>query len=135
YSKRLGISELLLTPATVSFLNDLKSLVSFYDDDKTSFDRSPKRNRFHVIEVDARTGALGRELDFPATDDRARVLPVADGGFVVLAGTELTKFSEDFVSAGSYPTPPGGSPNEWDFWLMDVTPDGSQVVLYHRTGV
>jgi hypothetical protein len=134
FQKRLSVSEVLLTPPAVAFLNDEQVICSFYDDEKVGFDLSLTRNRFHVLEIDAHTGAFGRKLDFPSVDDRANAQPLANGSFVVLAGDKLQEFHKDFSPAFSYPTPIAGTNQRRDSWLMDVTPGGNQIALYHHLG-
>lgn len=130
YAKRLDVSPPLRASPSLSFLKDGRILVSFYDD-AAWFDPELERKRFHVLEVNPRTGAFGRELNFSSVDERARVLPVEDG-FAVLAGDTVTKFDADFVSVATYPTPRIGTAEHRDVWLMDATPDGGQIALYHR---
>jgi hypothetical protein len=134
FEKRLSVSEVLLTPPAVAFLNDEQIICSFYDDERVGFDLSLTRNRFHVLEIDAHTGAFGRKLDFPSVDDKAKALPLADGSFVVLAGDKLQEFHKDFTLAFSYPTPIAGANQLPDSWLMDIAPGGGEIALYHHLG-
>ena len=132
FQKRLTIQEVLLGPPFVSFLNESQIICSFYDREKVGFDPSIEQPIFHVLEIDVRTGAFGRKLDFQSVNDRSLAFPVADGGFVVLAGQELRKFSSSFVPGLTYPTPVGGTYRLPDYWLADVAPEGKEIILFNR---
>ncbi|MGB8262004.1 MAG: hypothetical protein WCE75_16715 [Terracidiphilus sp.] len=134
FYKRASILEVSLTPPSVGFLNDDQIICGFYDREEIGFDPSVKGYVFHVLAIDARTGRFGRELDFQSENDNSRALPVADGGFVVLAGQELKKFTSSFTPSLSYPTPIGGTYQLPDLWRMDVAPGGDRILLYHRHG-
>lgn len=91
-------------------------------------------NCFHVLEVYAHNGGLGRRLDFDAYDDDYRAMPVTDGGFVVLAGDELKKFNGQFVTTAVYPTARVQGGTYLDRWRVDVSPSGNSVLVYsHRS--
>jgi hypothetical protein len=135
FHKRMGVPEVSLKPPSVNFLGDAQIICGFYDDEKIGFNPSLSQRRYHVLEINAQSGAFGRKLDFQSLDDYSRALPVADGGFVVLAGTELKKFSSTFISGPSYPTPIESLNHNWILWLIDVAPSGQSLLLYrYRAG-
>jgi hypothetical protein len=132
FHKRTGVPEVSLNPPSVNFLNEAQILCDFYDEEKIGFNPSLTPRGYHVLEINAQSGAFGRKLDFQSLDDRSRALPVADGGFVVLAGAELKKFSSTFIPGPSYPTPIESLNHQPDIWLIDVAPSGRSLLLYHR---
>jgi hypothetical protein len=134
FQRRLSVSEVLLSPPSVNYLNDSQIICAFYDREKIGFDPSLTVPTFYVLEIDAHTGALGRKLSFRSIDDRSRALPVADGGFVVLAAQELEKFDSRFLPGQSLATSIGGTRQTPGIWLVDVTPGGTEVALYARRG-
>jgi hypothetical protein len=134
FQKRLSIEEVLLTPPSLTILGNSQIICGFYDDKLVGFDSSLKKKRFHVLEIDAGTGTLGRKLDFQSSDDRAGVHAVAGDNFVVLAGDQLEKFDSDFSPVGSFPTPVDGTIQHREFWLIDVLWGGEEIALYHRLG-
>jgi hypothetical protein len=132
FHKRLSILEVSLDPPFINFLNGSEILCDFYDEGKVGFNPSLTRHGYHVLEIDARTGAFGRKLDFQSVDDHSRAFPVADGGFVVLAGEELKKFSPGFAPGPNFATPIESPDHRPDLWLMDVAPSGHTLLLYHQ---
>jgi hypothetical protein len=132
FRQRASVSEVLLKPPEVEFLRDGQIICGFYDGEEVGFDPAPGKNRFHVLEIDGSTGIIGRELGFPSFDDDAKMLPVADGGFVVLAGDELAKFDRGFTLQASYTTPHGGTIRNPDLWFMTSVAKGEGIALYHR---
>lgn len=132
FNKRLEVEEVLLTPPDVGILANGKLFCAFYSDGKVGFDLTLQTMRFHVLEIDAQTGAPGRRLDFRSSDDRARALAIGNGGFVALADDALTQFTDDFSAAAIFPAPLAGTSRDRDFWLADPAEHGNEIVLYHR---
>lgn len=132
FHKRLSNLEMFLDPPSIDFINGAQIICGFYDDEKVGFNPSLTPHGYHVLEINAQSGAFGRKLDFQSVDDHSRALPVADGGFIVLAGHELTKYSAGFLPGPSYPTPIESPNQRPDLWLMDVAPGGQTVLLYHH---
>jgi hypothetical protein len=132
FRNRLSIAEVSLSPPHVSFISGSKIICDFYSEEEVGFYPSLRDQRFHVLEVDAQTGELGNKIDFPSMDDHAASFPAADGGFVVLAGEELRKFSSSFVPGASYPTPLSKVNQPPDVWSLDSAPGENEVLLYHR---
>lgn len=62
FQGRLRTPEVVLDPPTVEFLNDKQVIVSFEDDDPWNPDPERKPFGFHVLEVEAHSGVLGRKL-------------------------------------------------------------------------
>jgi hypothetical protein len=144
FQRRLQAPEVLLSPPTIDFLNDKQIIVSFEDDDPDKPDPSRTPFGFHVLEVEATSGALGAKLSFKVLT-RSQAMVAADGTFLVLAGEELKKFSGQFKEVASLPTPLKlhGRPTEqqsggqthlnprYETWQMDIGPGGREVVLAH----
>lgn len=145
FQRRLHTPEILLRPPAVDFLNDSQIIVSF--DDKSISIPSPDLTPFgfHVLEVEAQSGTLGRKLSFKVLVDTSQAEATGDGNFLVLAGEELKKFSGSFKQIATIPTPLQlhGQPTEmhssggtflnerYEYWNMDVAPGGRVFVLAH----
>lgn len=147
FQKRMQTPEILLDPPTIDFINDKQIIVSFEDDDPWSPDPDRKPFGFHVLEVEANSGVLGRKLSFEVlTASRSMAAP--DNTFLVLADEELKKFSNSFQQVAGFPTPLKlhGRPTEqkagdrsflnprYETWQMDMAPGGREVVLAHSKG-
>jgi hypothetical protein len=130
FHERLSFEEVLLDPPSVDFLNDSQIICAFYSGAKVGTDEAHASSGYHVLEIDPRTGALGRKLEFSAFESNYRALPVADGGFVVFANDELRKFSNQFVPGSSYSTARVQAGEYFDRWLVDVAPGGHTMLLY-----
>jgi hypothetical protein len=135
FRARLSFQEVMLYPPSVNFLSDSQIICDFYSIDKDGTNETRTATGYHVLEIDAHTGVLGRKLDFKALENNYRALPVADGGFVVFANDQLKKFTNEFVPGSSYATPRVQAGEYFDRWLVDVAPGGHTVLLYsHRPG-
>jgi hypothetical protein len=145
FQRRLSTPEILLRPPTIDFLNDNQIIVSF--DDNSISTPSPDLTPFgfHVLEVGAQSGTLGRKLSFKVLVDTSQAEATGDGSILVLAGEELKKFSDSFKQIATIPTPLQlhGQPTEmhfsgrtflnpgYEYWHMDVAPGGRVFVLAH----
>ena len=135
FRKRLSVEEVSLSPPSVNFLNGSQIICDFYGGPIQGTGESSMSSGYHVLEIDAHTGKLGRKLDFRALEDNYRALPVADGGFMVLADDVLKVFSNQFVPKLSYPTPRVEGGKYFDRWLVDIAPGGQTALLYnHQPG-
>jgi hypothetical protein len=114
FAKRTQAPEVLLRPPTIDFLNEDKIIVAF-DDGAMSLP-APKivPFGFHVLEVQATTGAFGTKLSSQVLVNTAQAQPIGDGEFIVLAVEELTRYSASFKKLASFPTPSAlhGEPTE-----------------------
>jgi hypothetical protein len=142
FQRRLQVSEALLRPPTVDFLNENQIIVAF--DDNTMSVPSPRLVPFgfHVVEIEANSGSLGPKLSFKVVTDTSQAQATGDGNFLVLASEELKKFSQAFKEEAALPTPLilHGEPTEqgtahwnpyYETWHMDVAPGGREFVLAH----
>jgi hypothetical protein len=145
FQRRSHASEALLKPPTLDFLNEDQIIVAF-DDNEMSIP-SPEMTPFvfHVLEVEASSGRLGKKLSFDVLVNTSQAEATGDGSFLVLAGEELKKFSHSFNEVASLPTPLRlhGQPTEqqlggqlylnprYETWHMDVAPGGREFVLAH----
>jgi len=135
FKNRFGVEEVSLDPPAINFLNNSQIICDFYSGAKIGAGEAHSLTGYHVLEIDGHTGALGRRLGFNAFENNYRALPVADGGFVVLANDELRKFSNQFVPGSSYSTPRAQEGQYFDHWLIDVAPGGNTVLLSsHQSG-
>lgn len=145
FQRRIEVSEALLRPPTLDFLNQDHIILAF-DDNAPSVDLPrPTPFRFYVIDVEASSGQLKRRLSFDVVSNTSQAKAIEDGSFLVLSGEELKKFSPSFEEIASIPTlsESHGQPTEqrtgghiyfnphYETWRMDVTPGGNEVVLVH----
>jgi hypothetical protein len=147
FQKRMQTPEVLLDPPIIDFINDKQIIVSFEDDDPWSPDPNRKPFGFHVLEVEANSGMLGRKLSFEVLT-ASQTMAASDDTFLVLAGEELKRFSNSFQQVAGLPTPLKlhGRPTEqtagdrsflnprYETWQMDMAPGGRVVVLAHSKG-
>jgi hypothetical protein len=145
FQRRGQASEAFLKPPTLDFLNADQIIVAF--DDNAMSIPSPEMTPFgfHVLEVDAISGRLGKKLSFNVVVNTSQAEATGDGNFLVLAGEELKKFSHSFSEVAFLPTPLRlhGQPTEqrtggqiylnprYETWHMDVAPGGRELVLVH----
>lgn len=135
FRSRLSVSEVSLLPPSIGFLGDSKIICGFYGSNPAHAESPLPFSEYHILEIDAGNGSLGQRLDFNAYEEGYRALPVADGGFVVLANDKLTRFNDQFVAGSSLPTPRVQAGKTFDRWLTDTSPDGGTLVLYsHQPG-
>jgi hypothetical protein len=101
---------------------------------------------FHVLQVSSDSGKVGKRLLFEVLNDTSQAVPTSGGGFVVLAGEKLQKYSNTFEKGLGIPTPLNlhGQPTKmiftdrvffnphYEMWQVDVAPSGQQLVLTHR---
>jgi hypothetical protein len=132
FRKRLNVQEVLLNRPSINFLSNSTIICDFYDGETIGFNPSLTLHGYHVLEVNASTGRFERKLSFESADDNSRALPVADGGFVVLAGGSLKKYNSEFEPRESYPTPIESINQRPDLWRVDVAPGASEILLYHH---
>ena len=131
FRKRIETNEVLLAPPSLNFLNQDQIICGYYS-------RGPlvegevAGNGYHVLEISSREGMFGRKLTFDAPEDGYRSLPVADGGFVVLAADKLTKFTNQFKPSVVLPAPRVMAGAAFDRWHIGVSPTGRTVLLYSR---
>jgi hypothetical protein len=131
FDKRLSVLEVSLDAPSINFLSNSQIICDFYDGEKGGYNLSMPPSGYHVLEIDANNGALGRKLDFQPVDDHSRSLPTDDGGFVVFTGKELKKFNNEFGLGVSYPTPREQVGDVLDRWLVDVAPSLQTILVYH----
>jgi hypothetical protein len=130
FQKRLSVFEGLLNAPSISFLNNTQIICDFYDGQRRGQNFSAPISGYHVLEIDTKTGAFGRKLDFQPADDDSRALPTDDGGFVVSTGKELKKFSREFVPGPSC-REPRAQVN--DRLLVDESPSRETILIYDNT--
>jgi len=135
FHKRLSIEEVLLDPPTIDFLNDAQLICGFYSGAKPGTGDERASTGYHVLEISALHGSLEHKLHFNAFESGYRALPVADGGFAVLADDKLQKFVDHFESGPVYSTPRVQADGYFDRWRVDVSPTGQTILLYtHKVG-
>lgn len=138
FQGRLQAPDEILKPPMLDFLNEDQIIVAF-DDNAISIP-SPEMTPFgfHVLEVGASSGSLGRKLSFKVLVDTSQAEATGDGNFLVLEGEELKKFSSSFKEIASLSTPLKlhGQPTDqrlgkrsylnprYESWHMDVAPGG-----------
>ena len=146
FQTRLKASETVLRPPTLDFVSNEQIIVSF-DDNVPTMDM-PIMNPFgfHVLQVSSDSGKVGKRLLFEVLNDTSQAVPTSSGGFVVLAGEKLQKYSNTFEKGLGIPTPLNlhGQPTKmiftdrvffnphYEMWQVDVAPSGQQLVLTHR---
>jgi hypothetical protein len=145
FQRRSQASEALLKPPTLDFLNEDQIIVAFDDNDMSIPSPEMTPLGFHVLEVEASSGRLGKKLSFKVLVNTSQAEATGDGSFLVLAGEALKKFSRSFNEVASLPTPLRlhGQPTEqltggrlylnprYETWHMDVAPGGRELVLAH----
>lgn len=145
FQRRFQASEAILSPPTLAFLNEDQIIVAFDDNAMSIPFAKMTPFGFHVLEVDVRSGSLGRKLSFKVVVNTSQAEATGDHGFLVLAGEELKKFSNSFEEVASLPTPLKlhGQPTEqrtggqaylnprYESWQMDLAPGGREFVLAH----
>lgn len=145
FLNRSRSSVAILRPPSLDFLNDDQIIVAF--DDNAMSVPSPNLTPFgfHVLEVAATSGSVGRKLSFQVLVNSSQAEATNDGNFLVLAGEELKKYSSSFKEVASFPTllMLHGQPTDqhigerhflnphFERWRMDVAPGGGEVVLAH----
>jgi hypothetical protein len=132
FHERLAIPEVLLDPPTINFLNDGDLICGFYSGAKVGTGDEKVSGGYHVLEIAASDGSLGKKLVFDAFESEYQTLPVADGGFIVFVGDRLKKYNDRFEPGPDYPTPREGG-GRFDRWRVGVSPTADFVVLYSRS--
>ena len=132
FGKRLSMLEVSLGAPSINFLSNSQIICDFYDGEEGGYNLSMPPSGYHVLEIDANSGAFGRKLDFQPVDNYSRALPTDDGGFVVFTGKELKKFDNGFASGVIYPTPREQIGDALDRWLVDVAPSLQTILLYYH---
>jgi hypothetical protein len=145
FQKRLDGSAVNVRPPTLNFLTQNQIIIAF-DDAAISVESEMKPIGFHVLEVDASSGRLGKRLSFKVLGDTSQAEPVADGDFLVLSGEQLKKFSSSFKELTSLPAPleRHGQPTDrkigrgysldahYETWQIHIAADGQEFALAHR---
>jgi hypothetical protein len=129
FHQRIGTFEALINPPSISFLSDSQLICDFYDGARQGENVALPIAGYHVLEIDARRGKIGRELNFQPTYNFARTLPVDDGGFVVSTGNELLRFSNDFVPGVKH-SESGWGTNDW--LRVDESPSLQTILVYGK---
>lgn len=83
----------------LAFLNANTIAVSFADGSWQDYPVNTPRGLFHfrTFFIDEEKHALtGPTLSWPTPDDDSVLLPLAHGGFIILAGRQLVRYSSDF---------------------------------------
>lgn len=83
----------------LAFLNANTLAVSFADGSWQDYPANTPRGLFHfrTFFIDTDKHALtGPTLSWPTPDDDSVLLPLAHGGFIILAGRQLVRYSSDF---------------------------------------
>jgi hypothetical protein len=120
---------------TVRFVNQFQLLYASYGNREIQTDGCTVLGKYSVIEISVGNGAIGRKLEYVALEKDYTALPVADGGFVVLAGERLTKFDSNFNRQGELDTSRVQGPRVFDRSQIDVSPSGKTILLYrHAVG-
>ena len=135
FRARLKFQEVMLYTPSLNFLNNSQIICDFFSTAKDGTGEISTTMGYHVLEIDAHTGTLGRKLEFKALENNYKALPVADGGFIVFADDQLKKYNNHFMLGPSYSTPRVQGGEYFDRWLVDIAPSGQTVLLYsHRPG-
>ncbi len=139
-----------LASPQVAFLGSDTLAVSFTDDAQVMANLSQLLHfHFRTIFLNAKDGKFeDRELSWPTMDSDAKLLPMKDGGFVVVAGQKLYRYSSDcqLSAQASMPADPdndSGSefgyepssiiPRQLTHWTAEEDPSEEFVVLRHTT--
>ncbi len=131
FHKRLSVLEVSMDPPSVNFLSNSQIICDFYDGEQGGYNLSMPPSGYHVLEIEANNGAVGRKLNLQPVDDHSRALPTDDGGFVVFTRKDLKKFNNEFAPVASYSTPREQVGDVLDRWLVDVAPSLQTILLYH----
>lgn len=130
----------------LAFLNANTLAVSFCDGSWQHYPVNTPRGffRFRTFFIDTESHALtGPNLAWPTPDDDSALLPLADGGFFVLAGGQLIRYSSDFQMQKQAPVPadPGNEGEEFETingivtkiadWKATEDPEEKVVTLMH----
>ncbi|MGB6526312.1 MAG: hypothetical protein WA765_17075 [Candidatus Acidiferrum sp.] len=93
----------------LAFLNANTLAVSFADGSWQDYTVNTPRGLFHfrTFFIDTEKHALtGPTLSWPTPDDDSVLLPLAHGGFIILAGEQLVRYSSDFQVQKEAHVPP-----------------------------
>lgn len=130
----------------LAFLNAKTLAVSFCDGSWQDYLANTSREFFHfrTFFIDTEEHALtGPNLAWPTPDDDSALLPLADGGFFVLAGGQLIRYSSDFQLRKQTPVPAhpenegeefetlNGRVNQIAHWNAKEDPEEKIVTLTH----
>lgn len=132
----------------LAFLNANTLAVSFCDGSWQDYPVNSPRGFFHfrTFFIDTKNHTLtGPTLSWPTPDDDSVLLPLAEGGFFVLAGKQLVRYSADFKVQKQGQVPPDPmNPAEQEFepyrdvvvnkiadWKAKEDPDEKVVTLTH----
>jgi hypothetical protein len=135
----------------VAFVGSKTLAISFTDDAQTIMTDLSQLRHFHfrTIFVNAEDGQFeDHELSWPTIDDDAKLLPMRDGGFVVVAGQQLYRYSAEFRLTAQTPVPPDpGNDSGGEFayqppyvgvrqlkhWIAEEDSSEEYIVLRHST--
>jgi len=130
----------------LAFLDANTLAVSFCDGSWGDYPVNTPRGFFHFRSffIDTQNHALtGPTLSWPTPDDDSVLLPLADGGFIVLAGGQLVHYSSDFQMQKQAPVPAdpenegeefetlNGRVNQIADWKAEEDPGEKVVTLTH----
>lgn len=130
----------------LAFLDSKTLAVSFADGSWQDYPGTT-RGLFHfrTFFIDTEKRALtGPTLSWPTPDDDSTLLPLADRGFIILAGNQLVRYSSDFSveKQASVPADPGNEGPEFEnynavtvyqigHWRAQEDPKEEVVILVH----
>jgi len=136
------------TSPELAFVGSKTLAVSFDDDEQTLMTNLDQLRHFHfrTIFVNAEDGKFkNRDLSWATIDGDSKLLPMRDGGFVVVAGERLYRYSGDFklITHASVPPDPGNDSDgefgtdstiyvsQLQHWLAKEDPAEESIVLCH----
>jgi hypothetical protein len=135
----------------LAFIDSDTLAVSFDDDEQTPVTNLSQLRHFHfrTIFMNAEDGHFeNRGLSWPTMDGDSKLLPVHDGGFVVVAGQKLFRYSAGFELLKEAVVPsesnsPSGSefgyapPTRYvwqkEHWYAEEDPSQEFIILCHAT--
>lgn len=132
----------------LAFVGSRTLAVSFTDDAQTLMNSVNQLRHFHfrTIFLNAEDGrSENQELSWPTIDNDSDLLPMHDGGFVVVAGERLYRYSADFrlTTQASVPPDPGNDSggefgtdstiyvSQLQRWQAQEDPAESSLILRH----
>lgn len=138
-----------LTPQ-LAFIGPSMLSISFDDDAQTLMTNVDQLRHFHfrTIFVNAEDGEFNdnHDLSWPTMDDDSKLLPMQTGGFVVVAGQHLYRYSPDFQLVRDVPAPDASSaasefgykpPTKFvwqiEHWYAQEDPSEEFIILCHAT--
>jgi hypothetical protein len=147
FAPRLSQSEMLLRPVSLDFLDNSELVMAFDDGGPSQASAEPVHLGFHVDEISAISGTLGRTLRFRTTNDLSTAKRIDGDRFMVSAAGKLTVYSNTFAALKVLDAPVspsdlsaskntgGSSPSEdiRESWRMDVAPGDKTILVVHNT--